>query len=153
MNQVPRKWTSPIAIFISLQSGLPMEYINTPYHRLVVQMWKILRTKLINFGHLYPKSTFTTLPIWYTHYTLYTKDYILYTKDAQNWSAWFSGFSTFGQLTLDMGVFIWSMGSLDCKDMQIAVEKVHFCCTWFLPSFGGFWGRGWPLKRRKGQNP
>ena len=30
VNQVPLKWTSYIAIFISLQSGLPMDLINTP---------------------------------------------------------------------------------------------------------------------------
>ena len=34
VNQVPRKWTSPIAIFISLQSGLPMDLINTPMSRV-----------------------------------------------------------------------------------------------------------------------
>jgi hypothetical protein len=30
-------------------------------------------------------------------------------------------------ITLDMGVFIWSMGSPNCKDIKIAIEEVHFC--------------------------
>ena len=38
-------------------------------------------------------------------------NHTVYSKDAQNWSAWFSGISTFGQLTLAMGVFIRSMGN------------------------------------------
>ena len=33
MNQVPKKLTSPIAFFKSLQSGLPMNLINTPMPR------------------------------------------------------------------------------------------------------------------------
>ena len=41
--------------------------------------------------------------------------------------------SSFGQLTLDMGVFIRSMGSLDCKDMKNICVKVIF----WVPSFGG----------------
>ena len=41
-------------------------------------------------------------------------------------SAWFSELSTFKQLTLDMGVFIRSMGSTNYKDIKIAMEEVHF---------------------------
>ena len=33
MNQVPKKLTSPIAFFKSLQSGLPMNLVNTPMPR------------------------------------------------------------------------------------------------------------------------
>ena len=34
LNQESQKWTSPKAIFISLQSGLPMDLINTPISRV-----------------------------------------------------------------------------------------------------------------------
>ena len=64
-----------------------------------------------------------------------------------------NGLSTFGQLTLNMGVFILSMVSPDCKDIKISLGEVHFCGTWFTPSFRGFWGRGWPFKRLKWKNP
>ena len=47
-------------------------------------------------------------------------------KNALNWSAWFSGFSSFRQLTLDMGVFNRFMGSPDCKDFKNAMEGVIF---------------------------
>ena len=63
-----------------------------------------------------------------------------FVKNAQNWSAWFSRFSSFGQLTLDMGVFIRSIGSPNCKDIKIATEKGYFQGTWFTPSFLGFGG-------------
>ena len=61
-----------------------------------------MRTRPINFGHFYPKCKFTAQ------------------NRAQNLKAWFSGFSTFRQLTLDMGVLIRSMGSPDCEDIKIA---------------------------------
>ena len=70
-------------------------------------------------------------------------------ENAKNWSAWFSRFSTFRQLTLDIGVFIRSMESPDCEDIKIAMQEVPFCSTWFTPSFGGFWGHRWPLERLK----
>ena len=35
-------------------------------------------------------------------------------------------FSTFRKITLDMWVFIRSMGSLDYEDIKIAIEEVHF---------------------------
>jgi hypothetical protein len=38
----------------------------------------------------------------------------------------FSGFLSLGQLTLDMGVFIWSMGSPNCKDIEIAMGEGFF---------------------------
>ena len=38
----------------------------------------------------------------------------------------FSGFPSFRQLTLDMGVFIRFMGSPDCKDFKNAMEEVNF---------------------------
>ena len=56
----------------------------------------------------------------------YTKLWTQHGTDAQNWSAWFSEFSTFIQLTLDMGVFIRSMGSPDYKDLKIAMEELIF---------------------------
>ena len=34
LNQVPLKWTSTIAIFKSLQSGIPMDLINNPISRV-----------------------------------------------------------------------------------------------------------------------
>jgi hypothetical protein len=40
--------------------------------------------------------------------------------------AWFSGFSSFGQLTLGMGVFGRFMGSPDCQDLKNAMEEVNF---------------------------
>ena len=58
--------------------------------------------------------------------------YTLYTKDGQNRLAWFSGFSTFGQPTLDMGVFIRSMGNPDCKDILAVPDSP--------PLLGGFGG-------------
>jgi hypothetical protein len=51
---------------------------------------------------------------------------------------WFSGFSTFGQVTLDLGVFIRSMGSPNCEDMKFAMYEVYFIGTCFTPFFGGF---------------
>ena len=62
-------------------------------------------------------------------------------KDTQNWFAWFSGFSKFGQLTFDMGVFIRSMGSPDCEDIKIAMEEAHFAVPDLPPLFGvlGAW--------------
>ena len=41
----------------------------------------------------------------------------------------FSGFSSFRQLTLDMGVFIRSMGSPDCKHIKMSLKEVHFFGT------------------------
>ena len=41
----------------------------------------------------------------------------------------FLGFSSFGQLTLEMGVFIRFMGSPDCKDLKNAMEEVNFLST------------------------
>jgi hypothetical protein len=38
----------------------------------------------------------------------------------------FSGFLSFGQLTLDMGVFIRSMGSPVCEDIEIVMGEVYF---------------------------
>ena len=38
----------------------------------------------------------------------------------------FSGFLSFGQLFLDMGVFIRSMGSPNCEDIEIVMGKVYF---------------------------
>ena len=39
---------------------------------------------------------------------------------------WFSGFSSFGQLTLGMGVFRRFMGSPVCEDFKNAMEEVNF---------------------------
>ena len=41
----------------------------------------------------------------------------------------FSGFLSFGQLTLDMGVFIRSMGSPDYEDIEIVMGEVYFWGT------------------------
>ena len=41
----------------------------------------------------------------------------------------FSGFFTFRQLILDMGVFIRFMGSPDCNVMKIAMGEVNFWGT------------------------
>ena len=41
-----------------------------------------------------------------------------------------------------MGVFISSMGSPDCEDIEIAMGEVYFRGTWFNPLFGGFEGFG-----------
>ena len=49
-----------------------------------------------------------------------------------------SGFSSFWQLTLGMGVFIRFMGSPDCKDLKNAMEEVNFRGTWFTPLLGFF---------------
>ena len=38
----------------------------------------------------------------------------------------FSGFSSFRQLSLGMGVFIRFMGSPDCKDLKNAIGEVDF---------------------------
>ena len=72
-------------------------------------------------------------------------------KNAKNWSAWFSGFSSFRQLTLDMGVFIRSMGCPDCEDIEIAMGEVYFQGTWFNPLWGvwGVLGAWMTLKRLK----
>ena len=52
----------------------------------------------------------------------------------------FSGFSSFGQLTLDMGVFRRFIGSPDCKDLKNAMGEVNFWGTWFTHLLGGFGG-------------
>ena len=41
----------------------------------------------------------------------------------------FSGFSSFRQLTLGMGVFIRFMGSPNCNDLKNALEEVNFSGT------------------------
>ena len=66
-------------------------------------------------------------------------NHTVYSKDAQNWSAWFSGFSTFRQLTLNMGVFFDIMVSPDCNYIKIAMGEVYFRGTWY-PLLGGFGG-------------
>ena len=74
-------------------------------------MMKILRTRPINLGHFYQNFLVKMPQI-------------------------FSGSLSFGQLTLDMRVFKWSMGSPDCKDIEIAMVEVYFQGTWFNPLFG-----------------
>ena len=64
-------------------------------------MMKILRTRQINVGHFYQ---------------------IFLVKMPQI----FSRFLSFGQLTLDMGVFKRSMGSPDCDDIEIVMGEVYF---------------------------
>ena len=90
VNQVPEKLTSSIAFFKSLQLGLPMNLINTPMPRVSCP------------NDENPEKKF------------FEK------KKSQNFffsKFFFSGFSSFGQLTLGMGVFIRSMASPDCKDL------------------------------------
>ena len=48
----------------------------------------------------------------------------------------FSGFSLLGQETLDMGVFIYLMGSPDCEDLKKYMWEGYFRGTWNW----GFWG-------------
>ena len=62
----------------------------------------------------------------------------------------FSGFLLLGQETLDMRVFIYLMGSPNCKNLKKYMWEGYFQGTWNTPSFGGF---GWPLKRLKWQKP
>jgi hypothetical protein len=54
--------------------------------------------------------------------------------------AWFSEFSTFRQLTLDMGVFIDIMGSPDCNYIKIAMGEVDFLGYLIHPLFFGVLG-------------
>ena len=53
----------------------------------------------------------------------------------------FSGFSSFRQQTLDMGVFNRFMESPDCKDLKNAMEEVNFRGTGKNPLLGvlGAW--------------
>ena len=37
-----------------------------------------------------------------------------------------AGFSLLGEETLDIGVFIYLMGSLDCKDLKKCIWEVYF---------------------------
>ena len=116
----------------SQQLGFPMDLKNTP----------ISRFSCINVEN--PKKQadqfWASLSRIHIYYTKYDYFYIL----PKNWSAWFSEISAFRQLTLDMGVFIRSMGSPDSKDIKISMGKVHFGTTWFTPSLLGFLGHGWP---------
>ena len=74
-------------------------------------MMKMLRTRPINLGHFY--QTFLV-------------------KMPQI----FPRFLSFWQLILDMRVFIWSMGSPNCKDIEFVMVEVYFRGTWFNPVFG-----------------
>ena len=47
-----------------------------------------------------------------------------------------SGFLSFSQLILDAGVFIMSIGSPDCKDIEKYMGEVYFQGTLFNPLFG-----------------
>ena len=58
--------------------------------------------------------------------------------------SFFSVFFTFRPLRF--------MGSPDCNFMKIAMGGFYFR-SWKKPLLGFFGGRGWPLKRPKGQNP
>ena len=95
MNQVTQKLTYPIAFYKSLQTGLAMDLINTSMPRVSCpndenpEKKKILKKK---------KSQKKILNFFFSKFV-------------------FSGFSSFGQLTLGIGVFIRSMASLDCKDL------------------------------------
>ena len=125
-------------------------------------MMKILRTRPINLGHFFTKwfsgfSSFGQLTLGMEVFrrfmgspdckdlkkameevsfrgTCFTPPFC--EKNALNWLAWFSGFSSFWQLTLDMGVFIRFMGSPDCKDLKNAMGEVNFWGTWFTPLLG-----------------
>ena len=46
----------------------------------------------------------------------------------------------FGQLILDMSVFIWSMGSPDCKDSKLLSRNSIFAVPDLTPLFGGLGG-------------
>ena len=147
-------------------------------------MMKILRTRPINLWHFFTKwfsgfSSFGQLTLGMGVFRRlmgspdckdlkkcyggsYFSRYLIHTsflwKNALNWSAWFSGFSPFRQLTLDMGVFNRFMGSPilshDCKDFKNSMEEGNFRGMYLKkPSFGGFWGRGWPLKSLKWTKP
>ena len=50
----------------------------------------------------------------------------------------FLGFSLLGQETLDMGVFIYLMGSPDCEDLKKYMWEGYFRGTWNTSSLGGF---------------
>ena len=52
----------------------------------------------------------------------------------------------FRQLTPDMRVFIWSMGSPDCKDSKLLSRKSIFAVPDLTPLFGGLGGMNDPLK-------
>ena len=45
------------------------------------------------------------------------------------WKNFFSGFSLLGQETLDMGVFIYLMGSPDCEDLKKYMWEGYFLGT------------------------
>ena len=45
-----------------------------------------------------------------------------------------------GQETLDMGVFIYLMGSPNCEDFEKYMWEGYFWGTWNTPSFGGLGG-------------
>ena len=95
VNQVPQKLTSSIAFFKSLQSGLPMNLINTPMPRVSCRNDENPEKK--NFE----KKIFLRFFFKFFFFSNF----------------FFSGFSSFRQLTLGMGVFIRSMASPDCKDL------------------------------------
>ena len=98
--QVPRKLTSSIAFFKSLQSGLPMNLKNTPMPRISYPQKENPEKKKLK-----KKSQKFFLNFF------------------------FSGFLSFRQLTLGMRVFIRFMGSPDCKDLKNTMEEVNFRCT------------------------
>ena len=96
--------------FESLQSGLPMDHINT----------------LISGVSCPNLSIFTQNPN-----SLHN---IGYTPCTKNWLAWFSEFFTHGQLTLDMRLSIWSIGSPNWKAIKIAIARGS-SYLWYLIHF------------------
>ena len=52
----------------------------------------------------------------------------------------FSGFSLLRQETLDMGLFIYLMGSPDCEDLKKYMWEGYFGDTRNTSSLGGFGG-------------
>ena len=116
VNQVPRKLTSPIAFYKFLQSGLASDLINTPMPRVGCLNDENPEKK--NFE----KKNFE----------------IFFSKKISFSNFFFSGFSSFRQLTLGMGVFIRFMASPNCKDLKNAMEEVNFWGTWFTPLLGFF---------------
>ena len=84
--------------FISLPSGLPMDILNAPMSRVTCPNVENPENQLINF--------------------------VIFTLNAQNWTAWFSGFSTFKKTQM-------------AKTLRNGLSMCHF---WSVAKVApGFW--------------
>ena len=116
VNQVLRKWTFLHSDFYILAIRASHQPYKDPISRVscqsVEKSWEPGQSNL---------AIFTMLCSWYCVVNL---DFRWRSPQL----AWFSRLSTFRQLTLDMVVFIRTMGSPDCEDIKIIYGGSPFSC-------------------------